>query len=299
MGEKTWLIFAWHDSFICVICFIESCPSMGEYWVMFSNGWRDMTLLFVWHDSFICVICFTHLRDVTHPFEGRDSPIWGTWLTHLRDVTQYYVGPCCRSFMCVIWLIHVYLTWLIHVCGMAHSCVWHDSFMCVAWLDYMCDMTLSCVTHWCVWHDWFICFTWLDHMRDTPPSYVWHHSFICMTRLMSGCDIPQPSMGHDSMQRTAVVWRIHVWRDSSIAVTCLIHISDSFTYLTYSQWRASFTYLSHSNIWLSDVRHVLHLWLSQKCSYLQYVVIYICHVPNSHICLIHISVSVTWGTSQM
>jgi len=37
------------------------------------------------------------------------------------------------------------VTWLMHVCDMTHSCVWHDSFMCVTWLIHVCDMTHSCV----------------------------------------------------------------------------------------------------------------------------------------------------------
>jgi len=40
------------------------------------------------------------------------------------------------------------VTWLIHMCDMTHSYVWHDSFICVTWLIHMCDMT-----HSYVWHD--------------------------------------------------------------------------------------------------------------------------------------------------
>jgi len=183
--------FAWHDSFICVICFIESYPS---------NGWM-LSYVLKWvkeHDSFICVTWLIYLCDMLHPFEGRDSPIWGTWLTHLRDVTQYNVGPCCRSGMCAIWLTHVCVTWLIHVCGMAHSCVWHGSFMCVAWLDYMCDMTHSCVTHLCCdmtnssdLHDSVTCVTRPLHMCGITLSYAWHDSCLCATYLCHLWDMTQ------------------------------------------------------------------------------------------------------------
>ena len=61
------------------------------------------------------------------------------------------------------------VTWLIHMCDMTHSYVWHDSFVCVTWLIHMCDMT----------HDSFICVTWL--------VYVWHVSFICVPWLIHMC----------------------------------------------------------------------------------------------------------------
>jgi len=96
------------------------------------------------------------------------------------------------SFICV--------TWLIHMCDMTHSYVWHDSsngcswlyengsFTCVTWLIHMCDMThpmdvVRCMgmTHSYVWHDSFVCVTWLIHMCDMTHSYVWHDSFICVT----------------------------------------------------------------------------------------------------------------------
>jgi len=37
------------------------------------------------------------------------------------------------------------VTCLIHVCDVAHSCVWRDSFVCVTYLIHVCDVTHSCV----------------------------------------------------------------------------------------------------------------------------------------------------------
>jgi len=45
---------------------------------------------------------------------------------------------------------HKYVSWLIQMCDMTHSNVWHDSFKCATWLIQMCDMT-----HSNVWHDAF------------------------------------------------------------------------------------------------------------------------------------------------
>ena len=38
--------------------------------------------------------------------------------------------------------------WLIHVCDMTHTHVWHDSFISVTWLIHMCDMTHSSIVTW-------------------------------------------------------------------------------------------------------------------------------------------------------
>jgi len=45
------------------------------------------------------------------------------------------------------WLI-ICVAWLLHMCDMTHSYVWHDSFLGVTWLIHMCDMTYSYV-----WYD--------------------------------------------------------------------------------------------------------------------------------------------------
>jgi len=60
------------------------------------------------------------------------------------------------SFICV--------TWLIHMCDMTHSYVWH----------VIHDNVIHDMTHSYVWHDSFICVTWLIHMCDMTHSYVWH-----------------------------------------------------------------------------------------------------------------------------
>jgi len=95
------------------------------------------------------------------------------------------------------------VTWLIHMCDLTHSYVWHDSFI------HICDMTCSYVCH-----DSFIRVTWLIHMCDMTHLYVWHDSFII----------------HQALQLQ------HVWRDSFICVTRLIHMCDMTHLLA---WRDS------------------------------------------------------------
>jgi len=81
--------------------------------------------------------------------------------------------------MCILLLsFFSSVTWRIHTCGMTHSYVWHDSFICMTWL--------------------FIGVTWPIHMRILLLSfsssaiwlvrtcamthlYAWHDSFIWLT----------------------------------------------------------------------------------------------------------------------
>jgi len=65
------------------------------------------------------------------------------------------------SFICVTWLIHIWVTWHIHMCDITHSYVRYDALICATWLIHMCDMT-----HLYVRDDSFICVTWLIHMCD-------------------------------------------------------------------------------------------------------------------------------------
>ena len=101
-----------------------------------------------------------------------------TQLIHMCD-TMVMRCIWCHTYewvMSHIW--KKYVTWLIHICDMTHSYVWHDSFICVTWY---------------VWHNSFISVTWLIHMCDTTHSYVWHDSFTCAACLIQMCDMTHPT----------------------------------------------------------------------------------------------------------
>jgi len=72
------------------------------------------------------------------------------------------------------------VTWLMHMCDMTHSYVWHDSCICVTWLIHMYDMTHAYV---------FMCETRLVHTCDMTRSHVWHDSLECVTRIIGVCDV--------------------------------------------------------------------------------------------------------------
>jgi len=163
------------------------------------------------HKKIATTMSHTHMA---HSHVCYDSFFFlGWWLAHTWDVTHSCVDlDVVRAPMCV--------RWLFHMCDMAYSCVWRDSFMCVTWLIYMCDMTHPYVWHvWFIymwfgfgvcthvcgmthsyeWHDTFIRVTWHIHRCDMTHSYVWHASFICdlglvcanmcVTWLMYICDM--------------------------------------------------------------------------------------------------------------
>jgi len=126
------------------------------------------------------------------------------------------------------------------MCDIAHSYVWHGSFIRVTWLIHMCngsfirDVAHSSVT-WLIhmWHGSFIRVTWLIHMCngsficDMAHSsvtwlihmwhgsfmchlthfYVWHDSFICGTWLKSICDMTHSYVQYDLFTcATCVFW---------------------------------------------------------------------------------------------
>jgi len=113
-----------------------------------------------------------------HDLSAHVRKIFVIWCIHVRGMTHSYVRH--DSFICVAWLIHMF--------DMTHTFVWHDSFICAAWLIHMCDMT-----HMCDLSHAYIDRRALSQLfrvpiygwiRDTTDLYVWHKSFICVKWLI-------------------------------------------------------------------------------------------------------------------
>jgi len=134
-------------------------------------------------------------------------PVCVTWLLQMCDMTPSDVwhdsctaGGDCAMCACVSW-------WCIHTCAMTHLHVSHNSFTCVLWLihtghGWFIDAFMSRihVTHSSVWHDALTCVSRLIHVCETSHSYVWEDSFA------------------------------YVSHDSFIYVLCLLHFLCAMTY---------------------------------------------------------------------
>ena len=128
--------------------------------------------------------------------------------------------PCVSVYTCV--------TWLIHMCDMPPSYVWHDSFIRVTWLLHTCDMT-----HSYVWHDSFIRVTWLIHMCHMTHSYVWHDSFIRVTWLIHTCDKNHRNITYQKKS----LWRFLVFMTISFCICCNLYlIQNSYWFIFIYSW---------------------------------------------------------------
>ena len=172
----------WQDSFTCVTGLVYMCwgESRAHTRCMRHDSQRQQRIqtcatwlidpCVTWHIH----TCLGESRVEKDPY-GRYGFIYVallhicvTWLIHI----------------CVRWLIHIHVTWLIHACvtWLIHACVTWHIHTCVGvsrvekapygrdtceWLIHICDMT-----HSHVWHDSF------THMWRDSFTHMWHDTFI-------------------------------------------------------------------------------------------------------------------------
>ena len=131
-------------------------------------NWCIFAMHFATHEWF--EFCFSGART-----EGFSLTLLFTSLLSLRldNTTWENDSRHMMNTSCHIWMSHVtydsmigfeprvhLVPWLIHVCDMTPSCVWHALFMCVTCLIHMYDMT----------HSWVMCdmtnsyATWIIHL---------------------------------------------------------------------------------------------------------------------------------------
>jgi len=120
-----------------------------------------MTHSLVWRDSSMCYIragMWTHdmthsLCDLTHPF----TPL--TWLIHSCAWLIHSFG---MTHLCATYAqICECMPWLIHLCDMPHSLLWHDSSI------NSCDLTHPSATYVDECHDPSTHVTWLVQVPHT------------------------------------------------------------------------------------------------------------------------------------
>jgi len=223
---EVWHVHVSSEAFFCVMCHGIVCD------VTHSCACATMGLM---------GSCFLMIGNVTHFYAWYDSLLWVTWLILVCDVIRHYVWlthfcvcDCVRdsvsdtqllvddseidlfwpeSFLCVIWLVVI--------CHVTHSRVWHDSvwcgpwlipafvqlwgltgrelFLCLMCLGIVCDVTDFCVratlglmgsrlsTIGKVTHS-FVTHSYVTHSYVTH-SFLWHDSFLCVAVLIPVCDM--------------------------------------------------------------------------------------------------------------
>jgi len=156
--------YVWHDACVCVVWLIYMCDKTRVC------VWHDMTHSYVWHD--VCVAWRDPFICVTWRVSGM------TWPIHMCDM------PCVQHDLFILSVS----PWLICVCEMAHSYMWHGSFIHVV-TSYVYMNHVTCT------HDSFIHVTWFMYKYDVTPmthSYSAHHhdSFIYVSWLIHICNMP-------------------------------------------------------------------------------------------------------------
>jgi len=172
----------------------------------------DMTQSNVWRDPFIFVTCLIHMCDMTHSYLRNDSYMRLTWL----------IKMCVDSFICDLMdMTHSYVTWwtwLIRTCYVTRSHVGH-----MWWFMQICDVTHSRARVTCerMSHER------MSHERMSHVTEEWHIPMSQVTHLHKPCDSSICVTCKRKMVYTDL-WQTHshLWQDSFIHVTWLIHVCD-------------------------------------------------------------------------
>jgi len=161
------------------------------------------------------------------------APRWASPVTSVR------FRSCASRILTVL-----IMTWLIQMCDMTHSDVWHDSLRCLKWLIQMCEMS-----HSNGWHDSVRCVIWLIQMCDMTYSDMWHESFICVTRTGEGVSRAARTT------RTNESCQTYEWVMSHIVVSHVTHMNYSIC--------AYGGVMSHINEWCHAYEWVMsYIWRS-------------------------------------
>ena len=163
-----------HNSRILATCLVHMY-GVPHSFVTTTNFYMELTHSWAWLDLWLIefVTWLVHMYVVPHSFVTTTNSYmelthsWA-WL-HLLFIEFLPGASRGVLFLRVLWLGNIVnrkhprggrfatinlmlclygstvirVTWLIHMCDMTHSYVWHDSFICLTWLIHMSDMTYS------------------------------------------------------------------------------------------------------------------------------------------------------------
>jgi len=135
-------------------------------------------------------------------------PSWRTWLIHM------WLISCVRHdvFICGTWHI-------------TRSRVGHHVSMCAAWIIHICDMT-----HSYVWHDSFIC-RW-DERGDV--SHTWMKSCPMCEWVMSHMRMSHVSYGNESCLMWMKSCAICEWVMSHVWISRVSHVNEVMSHVSRS-----------------------------------------------------------------
>ena len=181
--------------------------------------------------------------------------MWHIWTSHATHTCKWATSHIPRSRVadapnCQERQQHnlfIYVTWLVHMCDVTHSYVWHDSCICVTRLIHMCDVTHSYV--WRDSRDSIICFRRLvymcgthftlggSYMCDVTHAYVWGDSYV----VSQTHNIAKSSMNESC--------RTYEWVTSHIGMSHVTHMKESCrrrTKLPRALWMSHVTHMNES-----------------------------------------------------
>ena len=172
------------------------------------------------------------------------------------DMTRWYVGYDSLTHTKAAF---VSMTWLVDMCAMTHTCLWHVWGIRVPWLIRTCDMTLWCVCHdstngsplrmpvsllirirWAMTHAYLrpvtntneSCHTFANASHVTDKNEVCHDSCVSVTSPVDMCAMTYWFI------RMCAMTHSYVCHDSFVCVTWLV---DMFAMTHSYVWHDSFT----------------------------------------------------------
>jgi len=145
----TWLVYLWHDSFICDMTQWHPCERKKERINTRNTHMCHYSVIYECHYSVIydmtrwCVTWLVHLwHDSVTPLRAKESESnypqhpYVSWLGHLRH--DSFLWDMTRSF--VSWLVH--LRHDSYICDMTqwHPCEWKKAELNTRYADALCYM---------------------------------------------------------------------------------------------------------------------------------------------------------------